>query len=222
MTHISYIKFPRCIVLQIQKYWFYTQVTRIDLLWRNTTILRCTKWLNLFLRGSQTVLSCRLLESSWSSTWSQDRKSGLVLTHWDSTSIPMYFFLRHLSITDLGYSTVIGLKMIITLWCTKILFPQLVKRPTGAFFETFIITELSSFYQHGYDRYGAICKPLLYRSHQWHKKCVGGWCSLPLLPYLHGSGFSPSSYLNCPSVALMSSDIFTALCLLLSACSDMS
>ncbi|VCW63214.1 unnamed protein product [Gulo gulo] len=74
----------------------------------------------------------------------------------------MYFFLRHLSITDLGYSTVIGPKMMVNFvvpqntisynWCATQL----------AFFEIFIITELFILSAMAYDRYVAICKPLLY------------------------------------------------------------
>ncbi|MBZ3886149.1 Olfactory receptor 8K3 [Sciurus carolinensis] len=38
----------------------------------------------------------------------------IILTKVDhSLQTPMYFFLRHLAITDLGYSTVVGPKMLI-------------------------------------------------------------------------------------------------------------
>ncbi|XP_012518338.1 PREDICTED: olfactory receptor 8K1 [Propithecus coquereli] len=89
---------------------------------------------------------------------------GIVtLTRLDSKlHTPMYFFLRHLSITDLGYSTVIGPKMMVNFvvhkntisynWCATQL----------AFFEIFIITELFILSAMAYDRYVAICKPLLY------------------------------------------------------------
>ncbi|XP_069326087.1 olfactory receptor 8K1 [Eulemur rufifrons] len=87
----------------------------------------------------------------------------VILTHLDSKlHTPMYFFLRHLSITDLGYSTVIGPKMMVNFvvhkntisynWCATQL----------AFFEIFIITELFILSAMAYDRYVAICKPLLY------------------------------------------------------------
>ncbi|GAB5577839.1 olfactory receptor 8K3-like [Prionailurus iriomotensis] len=87
----------------------------------------------------------------------------VILTHLDSKlNTPMYFFLRHLSITDLGYSTVIGPKMMVNFvvhkntisyhWCATQL----------AVFEIFIITELFILSAMAYDRYVAICKPLLY------------------------------------------------------------
>uniref|UniRef100_A0A8C8ZE08 Olfactory receptor n=1 Tax=Prolemur simus TaxID=1328070 RepID=A0A8C8ZE08_PROSS len=87
----------------------------------------------------------------------------VILTHLDSKlHTPMYFFLRHLSIIDLGYSTVIGPKMMVNFivhkntisynWCATQL----------AFFEIFIITELFILSAMAYDRYIAICKPLLY------------------------------------------------------------
>ncbi|XP_036989873.2 olfactory receptor 8K1 [Artibeus jamaicensis] len=87
----------------------------------------------------------------------------VILTHLDSKlHTPMYFFLRHLSITDLGYSTVIGPKMMANFvvhentisynWCAAQL----------ALFEIFIITELFILSAMAYDRYVAICKPLLY------------------------------------------------------------
>lgn len=87
----------------------------------------------------------------------------VILTHLDlKLHTPMYFFLRHLSITDLGYSTVIGPKMMVNFvvhkntisyhWCAIQL----------AVFEIFMITELFILSAMAYDRYVAICKPLLY------------------------------------------------------------
>ncbi|XP_015103268.1 olfactory receptor 8K1 [Vicugna pacos] len=108
----------------------------------------------------------------------------VILTHLDSKlHTPMYFFLRHLSITDLGYSTVIGPKMMVNFvvhrntisyhWCATQL----------AFFEVFIITELFILSAMAYDRYVAICKPLLYRVIMAEKVCWG----LVLSPYLYGT-----------------------------------
>lgn len=110
---------------------------------------------------------------------------GMVtLTHVDSKlHTPMYFFLRHLSITDLGYSTVIGPKMMVNFvvhkntisynWCATQL----------AFFEVFIITELFILSAMAYDRYVAICKPLLYMVIMAEKVCWG----LVLTPYLYST-----------------------------------
>ncbi|XP_014635274.1 PREDICTED: olfactory receptor 8K1-like [Ceratotherium simum simum] len=111
----------------------------------------------------------------------------VILTCLDSKlHTPMYFFLRHLSITDLGYSTVIGPKMMANFvvhkntisynWCATQL----------AFFEIFIITELFILSAMAYDRYVAICKPLLYVVIMAEKACWG----LALTPYLYGTFLS--------------------------------
>ncbi|XP_026342796.2 olfactory receptor 8K1 [Ursus arctos] len=108
----------------------------------------------------------------------------VILTHLDSKlHTPMYFFLRHLSITDLGYSTVIGPKMMVNFvvhkntisyhWCAIQL----------AVFEIFIITELFILSAMAYDRYVAICKPLLYTVIMAEKV---RWV-LVLAPYLYST-----------------------------------
>ncbi|VFV29946.1 olfactory receptor 8k1-like [Lynx pardinus] len=108
----------------------------------------------------------------------------VILTHLDSKlNTPMYFFLRHLSITDLGYSTVIGPKMMVNFvvhkntisyhWCATQL----------AVFEIFIITELFILSAMAYDRYVAICKPLLYVVIMAEKV---RW-ALVLLPYFYST-----------------------------------
>ncbi|XP_057583070.1 olfactory receptor 8K1-like [Hippopotamus amphibius kiboko] len=108
----------------------------------------------------------------------------VILTHLNSKlHTPMYFLLRHLSITDLGYSTVIGPKMTVNFvvhkntisynWCAVQL----------ALFEIFIITELFILSAMAYDRYVAICKPLLYLVIMTHKVCWG----LVLTPYLYST-----------------------------------
>ncbi|XP_048216117.1 olfactory receptor 8K1 [Perognathus longimembris pacificus] len=87
----------------------------------------------------------------------------IILTHVDSKlHTPMYFFLRHLSITDLGYSTVIGPKMMINFVVYKNTISYKGCAIQLAFFEIFIISELFILSAMAYDRYVAICKPLLY------------------------------------------------------------
>ncbi|XP_055990420.1 olfactory receptor 8K3-like [Sorex fumeus] len=87
----------------------------------------------------------------------------IILTKIDSKlQTPMYFFLRHLSFTDLGYSTAVGPKMLIHFasdqhtisynWCAT----QLI------FFSFFITSEVFILSAMAYDRYVAICNPLLY------------------------------------------------------------
>lgn len=108
----------------------------------------------------------------------------VILTHLDlKLHTPMYFFLRHLSITDLGYSTVIGPKMMVNFvvhkntisyhWCAIQL----------AVFEIFMITELFILSAMAYDRYVAICKPLLYTVIMAEKV---RWV-LVLAPYLYST-----------------------------------
>ncbi|EPY88305.1 hypothetical protein CB1_000179001 [Camelus ferus] len=88
----------------------------------------------------------------------------VILTHLDSTlHTPTYFFLRHLSITDLGYSTVIGPKMMVNFVVHKNTVSYYSCATQLAFFEVFIITELFILSAMAYDCYIAICKPLLYR-----------------------------------------------------------
>ncbi|XP_006917494.1 olfactory receptor 8J1-like [Pteropus alecto] len=87
----------------------------------------------------------------------------ITLTSVDSQlQTPMYFFLRHLAIINLGDSTVIAPKMLIN--C-------LVKKKTTSYYEcatqlggflVFIVAEVSMLAVMAYDRYVAICNPLLY------------------------------------------------------------
>ena len=89
--------------------------------------------------------------------------SIITLTSVDSRlQTPMYFFLRHLAIINLGNSTVIAPKMLINF---------LVKKHTTSFYEcatqlggflVFIVAEIFMLAVMAYDRYVAICNPLLY------------------------------------------------------------
>ncbi|XP_015993216.2 olfactory receptor 8K3-like [Rousettus aegyptiacus] len=86
----------------------------------------------------------------------------IILTKVDARlQTPMYFFLTHLTFTDLGYSTTVGPKMLVSLvadntisynWCATQL----------TFFNIFMTTELFLLSAMAYDRYVAICNPLLY------------------------------------------------------------
>ncbi|XP_008509122.2 olfactory receptor 8J1-like [Equus przewalskii] len=87
----------------------------------------------------------------------------ITLTSVDSRfQTPMYFFLRHLAIINLGNSTVIAPKMLINV---------LVKKKTTFYYEcatqlggflVFIVSEIFTLAVMAYDRYVAICNPLLY------------------------------------------------------------
>ncbi|XP_034351485.1 olfactory receptor 8K5-like [Arvicanthis niloticus] len=87
----------------------------------------------------------------------------IILTKLDShLHTPMYFFIRHLAFIDLGNSTVI---------CPKMLVDFVMDEKTISFYECatqlffflmFIISEFFILSAMAYDRYVAICNPLLY------------------------------------------------------------
>nr|NP_001377805.1 olfactory receptor family 8 subfamily J member 3H [Equus caballus] len=89
--------------------------------------------------------------------------SIITLTSVDSgLQTPMYFFLRHLAIINLGNSTVIAPKMLVNF---------LAKKKTTFYYEcatqlgmflVFIVAEVLMLAVMAYDRYVAICNPLLY------------------------------------------------------------
>ncbi|XP_005065101.1 olfactory receptor 8K3-like [Mesocricetus auratus] len=106
----------------------------------------------------------------------------IILTKTDSRlKTPMYFFLRQLSFTDLGYSTAVGPKMLINFimdqptisynWCAIQL----------TFFSVFITTEIFILSAMAYDRYVAICHPLLYTIIMSQRLCH----VLVAIPYLY-------------------------------------
>ncbi|XP_062053911.1 olfactory receptor 8K1-like [Lepus europaeus] len=108
----------------------------------------------------------------------------IILTYLDSKlHTPMYFFLRHLSVTDLGYSTAIGPKMMVNFVANKSTISYNLCATQLAFFEIFIITELFILSAMAYDRYVAICKPLVYMVIMEEKVC---WV-LVLIPYLYST-----------------------------------
>lgn len=107
----------------------------------------------------------------------------ITLTSVDSRlQTPMYFFLRHLAIINLGNSTVIAPKMLINF---------LVKKKTISFYECatqlggflfFIVSEVMMLAVMAYDRYVAICNPLLYMVVVSRRLCL----LLVSLTYLYG------------------------------------
>ncbi|KAJ1075582.1 PREDICTED: olfactory receptor 8J3-like [Capra hircus] len=98
--------------------------------------------------------------------------SIITLTSVDShLQTPMYFFLRHLAIINLGNSTVIAPKMLVNF---------LVKKHTTSFYEcatqlgmflVFIVAEIFILAVMAYDRYVAICNPLLYMAVVSQRTC---------------------------------------------------
>ncbi|XP_073925270.1 olfactory receptor 8K3-like [Castor canadensis] len=87
----------------------------------------------------------------------------IILTIVDSKlQTPMYFFLRHLALTDLGYSTAVGPKMLVNFVVDQNIISYQLCATQLAFFLVFIACELFILSAMSYDRYVAICKPLLY------------------------------------------------------------
>ncbi|XP_028370832.2 olfactory receptor 8K3-like [Phyllostomus discolor] len=106
----------------------------------------------------------------------------IILTKIDSRlQTPMYFFLRHLAFSDLSCSTAVGPKMLVNLavnqhtisynWCAIQL----------TFFSVFITSENLILSAMAYDRYVAICNPLLYRVIMSRRLCH----LLVAIPYLY-------------------------------------
>ncbi|XP_028635172.1 olfactory receptor 8J3-like [Grammomys surdaster] len=75
---------------------------------------------------------------------------------------PMYFFLRHLAVINFGNSTVIAPKMLVNFLVSKktTLYYECATQLGG--FLVFIVAEIFMLAVMAYDRYVAICNPLLY------------------------------------------------------------
>ncbi|XP_036619752.1 olfactory receptor 8K3-like [Trichosurus vulpecula] len=107
-----------------------------------------------------------------------------ILTKIDShLQTPMYFFLRHLSLIDLGYSTAIGPKMLVSFVVEKNVISYIECAIQLFVFVTLIISELFVLSAMAYDRYVAICKPLLYTVIMSDRVC----CMLVAIPYLYST-----------------------------------
>ncbi|XP_041578893.1 olfactory receptor 8K3-like [Vulpes lagopus] len=106
----------------------------------------------------------------------------IILTKVDARlQTPMYFFLRHLAFTDLGYSTTIGPKMLVSFFLEENTISYYLCATQGAFYMIFIISELFILTAMSYDRYMAICKPLLYPVIMSQRVCQ----VLVAIPYLY-------------------------------------
>ncbi|EHA97237.1 Olfactory receptor 8K1 [Heterocephalus glaber] len=87
----------------------------------------------------------------------------IILTQVDPRlQTPMYFFLRHLAVTDLGYSTSVGPKMLVNSVVDQNTISYYGCTTQLAVFLMFIISELFILSAMSYDGYVAICDPLLY------------------------------------------------------------
>ncbi|KAB0359316.1 hypothetical protein FD754_003472 [Muntiacus muntjak] len=93
---------------------------------------------------------------------------------------PMYFFLFNLSFIDLCYSSVFTPKMLINFTSKKNIISYMGCMTQLYFFCFFVISECYVLTSMAYDRYVAICKPLLYNVTMSPKVCS----SLMLASYL--------------------------------------
>nr|XP_035969842.1 LOW QUALITY PROTEIN: olfactory receptor 8D2-like [Halichoerus grypus] len=84
---------------------------------------------------------------------------------------PMYYFLSHLSFIDLCYSSVITPKMLVNFISEKNIISFLACMTQLYFFLIFVIAEGYLLTAMAYDRYVAICSPLLYNIIMSHKVC---------------------------------------------------
>ena len=90
--------------------------------------------------------------------------SIITLTSVDSQlQTPMYFFLKHLAIINLGNSSVIAPKMLVNFLVTKKTISYYGCAVQLGGFLVFIVAEIFMLAAIAYDRYVAICSPLLYR-----------------------------------------------------------
>ncbi|KFO21777.1 olfactory receptor 8K3 [Fukomys damarensis] len=106
----------------------------------------------------------------------------IILTQVDpGLQTPMYFFLRHLALTDLGYSTAVGPKMLGNFVIDQNTISYYGCATQLSFFLVFIISELFILSAMSYDRYVAICHPLLYTAIMSPRVC---WV-LVVIPYLY-------------------------------------
>ena len=108
----------------------------------------------------------------------------VILTKVDSRlQTPMYFFLRHLALTDLGYFTAVGPKMWINFVVGQNTISYYICATQLAFFIEFIISELFILAAMSYDRYVAICHPLLHTVIMSQRVCG----VLVAIPYLYST-----------------------------------
>ncbi|XP_057584074.1 olfactory receptor 8K5-like [Hippopotamus amphibius kiboko] len=108
----------------------------------------------------------------------------IILTQVDSRlHTPMYFFIKHLASIDLGNSTVICPKMLVNFVVDQNTISYYACATQLSFFLLFIISEFFILSSMAYDRYVAICSPLLYNVIMSQRLChvlVG-------IPYLYST-----------------------------------
>ncbi|XP_070478259.1 olfactory receptor 9S13-like [Equus przewalskii] len=99
--------------------------------------------------------------------------SMITVTKMDSRlQMPMYFFLRNLSYLDLCYSTVIAPKTLANFLSNEKKISYSGCAAQFFFFSMFVTTEGFLLAVMAFDRFSAICSPLLYPVHMSQKVCV--------------------------------------------------
>ncbi|XP_036856845.2 olfactory receptor 8A1-like [Manis javanica] len=84
---------------------------------------------------------------------------------------PMYYFLSNLSLVDLCYSSVITPKMLVNFVSEKNVISYAGCMSQLSFFLVFVVAEGYMLTVMAYDRYVAICRPLLYNIIMSHQVC---------------------------------------------------
>ncbi|XP_049718113.1 olfactory receptor 8K3-like [Elephas maximus indicus] len=108
----------------------------------------------------------------------------IILTKMDSRlQTPKYFFLRHLAITDLVYSTALGPKMLVNFVVDENTISYYFCATQLAFLILFINGEIFILSAMSYDCYVSICNPLLYTVIMSQRTC---WVLMAIV-YLHST-----------------------------------
>uniref|UniRef100_A0A8C0JGL6 Olfactory receptor n=1 Tax=Canis lupus dingo TaxID=286419 RepID=A0A8C0JGL6_CANLU len=99
---------------------------------------------------------------------------GMIILIWTDPRFhtPMYFFLSHLSFVDLCSSSSIAPKMLCDIFAEKKDISFMGCAAQMWFFGLFVATECFLLASMAYDRYMAICKPLLYTLIMSQRVCV--------------------------------------------------
>eukprot|EP00069_Balaena_mysticetus_P007727 bmy_19356T0 len=99
---------------------------------------------------------------------------GMIILIWMDPRLhtPMYFFLSHLSLVDMCSSSSIAPKMLCDIFAEKKGISLMGCAAQMWFFGLFVATECFLLASMAYDRYMAICKPLLYTLVMSQRVCV--------------------------------------------------
>ncbi|KAM6158241.1 olfactory receptor 5M5-like [Rhynchocyon petersi] len=95
---------------------------------------------------------------------------------------PMYFFLSHLSFVDLCYTTNVTPQMLVNFLSERKTISVIGCFIQFHLFIALVVTEYYVLTAMAYDRYMAICKPLVYGSKMSKNVCL----ALVIVPYIYG------------------------------------